>query len=96
METHMDISSPNPLLAPASHPATQLQVQPHAPGKGISPADLGAIEAALGDMNSTFLGDLSAGTVGMKHNTFEHRSRVLRQLTDELALLRAHQAAARD
>jgi hypothetical protein len=38
--------------------------------------------------------DFVEGRIGMRHNTFQHRSRVLRQLTAELALMREEDAIA--
>ena len=37
--------------------------------------------AALAAMRTKFLADFAGGFVGQHHNTFQHRSRVLRQLT---------------
>lgn len=45
--------------------------------------------AAIGASRTQFLGDFADGTVGRHHNTFQHRSRVLRQLTDANSLAEA-------
>jgi hypothetical protein len=41
-------------------------------------------EEALRDMASLFISDFANGRVGQHHNTFQHRARILRQLTAEL------------
>ena len=43
-----------------------------------------AAEAALRDMTALFASDCANGRVGQHHNTFQHRARVLRQLTAKL------------
>lgn len=48
-----------------------------------------ALEAALADMTATFSDDFANARVGKRHNTYEHRSRVLRQMTGRLAAMRA-------
>lgn len=69
--------------------------QPSAKVSGIAPrrSEADALEAALGDMAAAFSSDFIGGLVGKRHNTFEHRSRVLRQMTAELASMRAQDAA---
>lgn len=57
------------------------------PGGPGSEAD--ALAAALADMTASFSSDFVDGRVGKRHNTFEHRSRVLRQMTGSLAAMRA-------
>jgi hypothetical protein len=57
---------------------------------GLSEAD--ALEMALHDMTESFAKDFMDGRVGQQHNTFEHRSRVLRQLTAKLADMRTQEA----
>ena len=47
--------------------------------------DAVALETALADMKTRFSDDLSNGTIGRRHNTYEHRSRILRQMAAELA-----------
>jgi hypothetical protein len=59
---------------------------------GISASD--ALETALRDMTLSLSRDFVDGRIGMRHNTFQHRSRVLRQLTAELALMREEDAIA--
>jgi hypothetical protein len=39
--------------------------------------------AALRDMAASFVSDFANGRVGQHHNTYQHRARVLRQLTAE-------------
>ena len=40
------------------------------------------------------MGDFVNGRIGERHNTYEHRSRVLRQMTGRLAAMRARDAVA--
>lgn len=47
--------------------------------------DADALETALADMTTRFFDDLFNGTIGRRHNTYEHRSRILRQMAAELA-----------
>lgn len=48
-----------------------------------------ALEASLCDMSVSFSRDYVAGRMGVCHNTYQHRARVLRQLTAQLAAMRA-------
>lgn len=48
-----------------------------------------ALEAALRDMTGSLHRDFAEGNVGVRYNTFGHRSRVLRQLTARLAAMRS-------
>ena len=52
-------------------------------------AEADALEAALRDMSRVFAQDYAAGRMGTQHNTFQHRSRVLRQLDAQLTAMRA-------
>lgn len=63
-----------------------------APGFPGSEAD--ALEVALADMTAAFSSDFVNGRIGARHNTYEHRSRVLRQMTGRLASMRARDALA--
>jgi len=63
-----------------------------AAGRPRSEAD--ALEAALGDMVATFSSDFVDARVGERHNTYEHRSRVLRQMAGQLARMREQEAVA--
>ena len=63
-----------------------------APGLPGSEAD--ALEVALADMTAAFSSDFVSGRIGARHNTYEHRSRVLRQMTGRLAAMRARDAVA--
>jgi|GEM_PF-1802466 len=65
---------------------------PFAPVAAAAPSEADALEAALRDMTESFSGDFIDGRVGQLHNTFEHRSRVLRQLTAKLAAMRSQEA----
>ncbi|MBB4101299.1 MULTISPECIES: hypothetical protein [Sphingomonas] len=47
-----------------------------------------ALEASLRDMSASFSRDYVAGRMGVRHNTYQHRARVLRQLTAQLAAMR--------
>lgn len=48
-----------------------------------------ALEAVLRDMTASFSRDYVSGQMGTLHNTYQHRSRVLRQLSAQLAAMRA-------
>ncbi|HEY0622791.1 MULTISPECIES: hypothetical protein [unclassified Sphingomonas] len=61
---------------------------------GFAGSEADALEAALADMTATFSANFVDGRVGERHNTYEHRSRVLRQMAGRLALMRARDAAA--
>lgn len=61
---------------------------------GLPGSEADALEAALTDMTTAFLGDFVNGRVGERYNTYEHRSRVLRQMTQRLAVMRARDAMA--
>ena len=41
-----------------------------------------AASAGLAEMRSKFLTDFADGLVGRHHNSYQHRSRILRQLAD--------------
>lgn len=45
--------------------------------------DQAAASAELAAMRAQFLADFAGGTMGRRHNTYQHRSRVLRQLADK-------------
>lgn len=60
---------------------------------GLPGSEADALEAALADMTAAFSSDFVNGRVGEHNNTFEHRSRVLRQMTGSLAAMRARDAA---
>lgn len=49
-----------------------------------------ALSIALADATASFSEDFSRGMIGRHHNTFEHRTRILRQMTAELAGSRAN------
>jgi hypothetical protein len=51
-----------------------------------------ALDAALRDMAASFSSDFAGGLVGQRHNTFGHRTRILRQMTLHLAAMRARDA----
>lgn len=59
---------------------------------GLPGSEADALEAALADMTAAFSSDFVNGRVGEHHNTSEHRSRVLRQMTGSLAAMRARDA----
>ena len=61
---------------------------------GLDSSEADALEAALADMSAAFSSDFVNGRVGERHNTYEHRSRVLRQMTGNLAAMRARDAVA--
>ena len=61
--------------------------------RAASGSDADALEAALADMTRAFSSDFVAGRVGERHNTYQHRTRVLRQLSGQLATLREREAA---
>lgn len=51
-----------------------------------------ALDAALRDMTASLSSDFAGGLVGQHHNTFTHRTRILRQMTVRLAAMRARDA----
>lgn len=61
---------------------------------GLAGSDAGALEAALADMTADFSSDFANGRVGERHNGYEHRSRVLRQMAGRLAAMRMRDAEA--
>jgi len=75
------------IIAPADH------IQSAAAGAAGFPAqsEADALEAALADMTATFSADFIHGRLGERHNTFEHRSRVLRQMAGQLATMRGRE-----
>ncbi len=56
---------------------------------GLPGSDADALESALADMTATFSSDFCHGRIGEHHNTYQHRSRVLRQMAGRLATMRA-------
>lgn len=46
--------------------------------------DVLALETALRDMKASFSSDFVEGRMGARHNTFQHRARIIRQLTHQL------------
>jgi len=46
-----------------------------------TPATAAALDAQVSRMSGTLSCDFANGRIGERHNTFEHRSRLLRQLT---------------
>lgn len=61
---------------------------------GFIGSEADAMEAALADMTAAFSDDFANARVGERHNTYQHRSRVLRQMTASLAAMRAQNAVA--
>ena len=61
---------------------------------GVPGSEADALEVALADMTAVFSSDFVNGRIGARHNTYEHRSRVLRQMTGRLAAMRALDAVA--
>lgn len=55
----------------------------------ISASDVEALEAQVNAMESTLASDFADGRVGMRYNTYAHRSHVLRQQKAKLNVLRA-------
>ena len=68
-------------------PATQTQTS--TPDSVQHCSEIDALGAALQDMTAAFSSDFASGMIGQCHNTFSHRTRVLRQMADDLALMRA-------
>jgi hypothetical protein len=68
-------------------PATQTQTS--TPDSVQHCSEIDALDAALQDMTAAFSSDFASGLIGQRHNTFSHRTRVLRQMADDLALMRA-------
>jgi hypothetical protein len=73
-------------------PADRRQSAPVA-ATGLAGSEADALEAALADMTATFSANFVDGRIGERHNTYEHRTRVLRQMTGRLAAMRARDAA---
>lgn len=61
---------------------------------GFVASEADALEAALADMTAAFSTDFVNGRVGERHNGYEHRSRVLRQMAGRLAAMRMRDAEA--
>jgi len=55
----------------------------------ISASEVDILEAQVRVMESTLASDFANGRVGMRYNTYAHRSRVLRQQKAKLDALRA-------
>ncbi len=55
----------------------------------VSVSDVEALEAQVRLMESTLASDFANGRVGMRYNTYAHRSRVLRQQQAKLDALRS-------
>jgi hypothetical protein len=71
------------------HPMNILQFPSrNALGQRSSSSEAAALEAALSDMTAAFSNDFAGGRVGQRHNTFAHRTRILRQMGAELAEIR--------
>jgi hypothetical protein len=77
------------MITPAIHGQPAPVSNPRLPG-----SEANALEAALADMIAAFSGDFVNGRAGEHHNTYEHRSRVLRQMAGSLAAMRARDAGA--
>jgi hypothetical protein len=71
-----------------------LPYEPAALTDTLAASDADVLEAALADMTKAFSSDFVAGRVGDRHNTYQHRTRVLRQLSDQLTVLRKGEATA--
>lgn len=63
---------------------------PSLPSVAITPGDVSPVvrnQAAEGDdlaaMRAKFLADFASGSMGRHHNTYQHRARLLRQMTGE-------------
>ena len=52
------------------------------------PADLPALDEQVRRMSGTLSCDFANGRVGQRHNTYDHRARMLRQLTARRDALR--------
>ena len=60
--------------------------------RDVAPSEADALEVALEDMTVALSSDFVNGGVGQRYNTYEHRSRVLRQMTETLTTMRAQGA----
>ena len=58
------------------------------------PADLASLDDQVRRMSGTLRCDFANGRVGQRYNTYQHRSRVLRQLTALRDSMRAAQAGS--
>lgn len=63
--------------------------KPAVASSAISASDVESLEAQVNTMESTLASDFANGRVGMRYNTYAHRSRVLRQKKAKLDVLRA-------
>ena len=61
---------------------------------GLVASEVDGLAAALADMTASFSSDFANGRVGERHNGYEHRSRVLRQMAGRLAAMRVRDAEA--
>ena len=57
-------------------------------------ADLAALDDQVARMSGTLSCDFTNGSVGQRYNTYEHRTRVLRQLTARRDFVRAAQVGS--
>lgn len=64
---------------------------PHPPASAASATEIGQLSASVDLLRRAFHADLADGRIGKRHNTYQHRARMLRQQT---AALDAMQAAA--
>lgn len=64
-------------------------VRPAITSAAISAKDVDVLEAQVRVMENTLVSDFANGRVGMRYNTYAHRSRVLRQQKAKLDVLRA-------
>jgi hypothetical protein len=70
------------------------QLSPPGIDRALGFFEADALEIVLRDMTESFAKDFIDGRVGQQHNTFEHRSRVVRQLTAKLADMRTQEAVS--
>lgn len=77
-------------LASADHDRSATQ----GPGTPLSSSGADALEAALRDMTASFRSDSASVVAGKPRDAFEHRLRILQQMTATLARMRGRDAAS--
>lgn len=74
-------------------PSLAAQIQTTTANRDQHHAETDALDAALLDMTAAFSSDLANHLIEQPHDTFSLRPRVLRQLADHLAVMRARDAS---
>lgn len=75
-------------------PSSVAPPQPLVSHESSSKSEIDALDTALHDMTAAFSRDFAGARVGQHHNTFAHRTRVLRQMNAQLARMRAQDVSS--